>query len=257
MSERAMTVPETLLELEHVGFTYSTGIGFYGGKRVEALRDISFSVRPGETLGLIGRNGCGKSTLLRVITGIFRPDRGRLVRHCDRISLLALNVGFDPNLTGSDNLVISCMFLGASKKEALTMHDEIVEFAELEDYIAQPLKTYSSGMKARLGFSVGLKMQADLLLVDEVLGVGDASFRTKAKHAMKARISSDQAVILVSHNDVAIRSLCDRVIWLENGEVRDQGDTDRVMADYLTYVQTVKGVGRPQNQDQIALKRKV
>lgn len=244
-----MTGPDgQLLQLDNVGFTYSTGIGFYGGQRVEALRDISFSVFPGETLGLIGRNGCGKSTLLRVITGIFRPDRGTLTRYCDRISLLALNVGFDPNLSGSDNLIISCMFLGATRKEALAMHDEIVRFAELEDYIDQPLKTYSSGMRARLGFSVGLNMEADLMLVDEVLGVGDASFRGKASKAMKARINSDQAVILVSHNSQSITELCDRVIWLENGEVRQAGEPDEVMAEYLEHVEAVKGVGRPQGQ---------
>lgn len=237
-----------LLELENVGFTYSTGIGFYGGKRVEALRDISMSVYPGETLGLIGRNGCGKSTLLRVITGIFRPDRGRMTRYCDRVSLLALNVGFDPNLSGSDNLIISCMFLGASRREASAMHDEIVEFAELEEYINQPLKTYSSGMRARLGFSVGMKMQADLMLVDEVLGVGDASFRAKATEAMKARINSEQAVVMVTHNGNNIKELCDRVIWLENGEVRQSGDPELVMDAYLEYVETVKGVGRPQGQ---------
>lgn len=234
-----------LLELEHVGFTYSTGIGFYGGKRIEALRDISFSVREGETLGLVGRNGCGKSTLLRVITGIFRPDRGQVIRHCDRISLLALNVGFDPNLSGSDNLVISCMFLGASRREALSLADEIVEFAELEDYIDQPLKTYSSGMKARLGFSVGLKMNADLLLIDEVLGVGDASFRAKARDAMKERINSEQAVIFVSHSHQTVLELCQRVIWLENGEIRDHGDPERVVAAYLEHLESVKGVGRP------------
>ena len=235
-----------LLELDGVGFTYSTGIGFYGGKRVEALRDISFSVYSGETLGLIGRNGCGKSTLLRVITGIFRPDRGRLTRYCDRISLLALNVGFDPNLSGSDNLIISCMFLGASRREALAMHDEIVEFAELGEFIHQPLKTYSSGMRARLGFSVGLKMEADLMLVDEVLGVGDASFRVKASQAMKARINSEQAVVLVTHSSNNILELCDRVIWLENGEVRQAGDPEPVMDAYLEHIEAVKGVGRPQ-----------
>lgn len=242
-----MTGPDgQLLELEHVGFTYSTGIGFYGGQRVEALRDISLTVAPGETVGLIGRNGCGKSTLLRVIAGIFRPDRGRLTRYCDRVSLLALSVGFDPNLSGSDNLIISCMFLGATRSEARAMHDEIVRFAELEDYINQPLKTYSSGMRARLGFSVGLKMEADLMLVDEVLGVGDASFREKASKAMKKRINSDQAVMLVSHNSNSIVDLCDRVIWLENGEVRQSGDSGPVMDEYLEYVESVKGVGRPQ-----------
>jgi lipopolysaccharide transport system ATP-binding protein len=237
---------DKVLELDQVGFAYSTGIGFYGGKRVEALRDISLDVRAGETLGLVGRNGCGKSTLLRLMAGIFRPDRGEIIRHCDRISLLALNVGFDPNLTGSDNLVISCMFLGASRKEALEMHDEIVDFAELEDFISQPLKTYSSGMVARLGFSVGLKMQADLLLIDEVLGVGDASFRQKATLAMKDKINSEQSVVLVSHSEASILELSNRVVWLEDGKVREIGSPKPVVEAYLAHLQTVKGVGRPQ-----------
>jgi len=236
-----------LLELEHIGFTYSTGIGFYGGRRIEALRDVSFTVREGETIGLIGRNGCGKSTLLRVIAGIFAPDRGHIVRHCGRISLLALNVGFDPQLSGSDNLIISCMFLGASRREAEAMHDEIVEFAELADYMNEPLKTFSSGMKARLGFSVGLKMKADLLLIDEVLGVGDASFKKKAQRAMKRRINSEQAVLFVSHNHETVAKLCERVVWLENGEVRDQGDPERVVGAYLEHIDDIKGVGRPQS----------
>lgn len=237
---------DRVLELDRVGFAYSTGIGFYGGRRVEALRDISLAVHAGETLGLVGRNGCGKSTLLRLMAGIFRPDRGRIVRHCDRISLLALNVGFDPNLTGSDNLVISCMFLGASRREARAMHDEIVEFAELEDFIGQPLKTYSSGMVARLGFSVGLKMKADLLLIDEVLGVGDAAFRQKATRAMKEKINSEQSVVLVSHSEASILELSDRVIWLEDGEVREVGRPEPVVKAYLAHLESVKGVGRPQ-----------
>ncbi len=235
-----------LLELEHVGFTYSTGIGFYGGKRIEALRDISFSVFEGETLGLIGRNGCGKSTLLRLIAGVFRPDRGSIKSYCDRISLLALNVGFDPNLSGSDNLIISCMFLGASRREAMRLHDDIVEFAELEDYADQPLKTYSSGMRSRLGFSVGLKMKADVLLIDEVLGVGDASFKAKAKEAMKERINSEQSVIYVSHDHGSVLELCQRAIWLENGEILEQGDPQFVVDAYLAHVATLKGVGRPE-----------
>ncbi len=234
-----------MLELNHVGFTYSTGIGFYGGKKIEALRDITFRVHEGETLGLIGRNGCGKSTLLRLITGIFKPDRGQLHLHCDRVALLALNVGFDQQLSGSDNLVISCMFLGASRKEAFAMHDEIVEFAELEDYIDQPLKTYSTGMRARLGFSIGLKMQADLLLIDEILGVGDRSFRIKAQQAMRERINSDQSVIYVSHNDASVASLCQRVIWLEDGEIMEEGEPDRVIDSYLSYISSHRGVGRP------------
>lgn len=237
-----------LLELKNVGFTYSTGIGFYGGKKIEALRDISLRVHEGETVGLIGRNGCGKSTLLRLIMGIFKPGSGTVTRYCDRISLLALHVGFDQQLSGSDNLIISCMFLGASRREAIAMHDEIVEFAELQDYIDQPLKAYSTGMRARLGFSVGLKMKADVLLVDEVLGVGDKGFRVKAQQAMRELISSEQAVVYVSHQESSVANLCQRVIWLENGAIMDEGEPKKVMKAYHAFIKKNRGVGRPANQ---------
>ncbi len=225
---------KVLLELNNVGFTYSTGIGFYGGKKIEALRDISLRIHEGETLGLIGRNGCGKSTLLRLIMGIFKPGSGTVNRYCNRISLLALHVGFDQQLSGTDNLIISCMFLGASRREAFAMHDEIVEFAELEEYIGQPLKAYSTGMRARLGFSIGLKMKADLLLVDEVLSVGDRSFRVKAQQAMRERISSEQAVIYVSHDDASVARLCQRVIWLEDGEIMEEGKPEKSWMNIMT-----------------------
>ena len=234
-----------LLEMDDVGFVYSSGIGFYGGEKIEALRNISMRVYEGETLGLIGRNGCGKSTLLRLIMGVFNPVRGTVRRYCESISLLALNVGFDPQLSGSDNLIISCMFLGASRAEAYAMHDEIVAFAELEDYIDQPLKAYSTGMEARLAFSVGLKMKADLLLVDEVLGVGDMAFRIKAQDAIQARINSEQSVIYVSHNADSVASLCQRVIWLEDGEIMAEGDPSEIMKRYHDYTESHRGVGRP------------
>jgi lipopolysaccharide transport system ATP-binding protein len=244
MSKSASTV----LELKNVGFTYSSGIGFYGGRRIEALRDISFTIQEGETVGLIGRNGCGKSTLLRLITGIFTADRGDIIRNCDRIALLALSVGFDRALTGSQNLILSCMFLGASRREAQSYHDDIVEFAGLEDFINDPLKTYSSGMRARLGFSIGMRMNADLMLIDEVLGVGDTAFRNKAQAAMKSKINSDQSVLFVSHSMGSVVELCQRVIWLEDGVVRALGEPEKVVDAYQEFMQTAKGVGNRAGQ---------
>ncbi len=234
---------KTMLQLEHVGFSYSSGIGLFGGTRIPALKDVSFAVREGETLGLIGRNGCGKSTLLRIMTGIFKADTGRVVRNCNRISLLSLGVAFDRLLSGSDNLILSCMLLGASRKEALAMHDDIVAYAELEDFIDQPVKTYSSGMKARLGFAVGMQMQADLILIDEVLGVGDARFRKKATETMRERVKSDQSVLFVSHSMPTVRSLCTRVIWLEQGRIHMEGEVDEVVNAYETFMQDARGVG--------------
>jgi len=233
----------TLLELRNVGFTYRTRAGIFGHHYCEALTDINFSLQAGETLGIIGRNGCGKSTLLKILSGIYLPDRGGVLRYCDRVALLSLAIGFDPELSGSDNLVLACMLLGSSREEAFAHHDDIVRFAELEDFIEEPLKTYSAGMKARLGFSVGMKMNADLLLIDEVLGVGDAAFNQKAAEAMKNRINSEQSVILVSHSIPSVRKLCNRVLWLEGGRIRESGEPDAVIKSYMAELRAVHGVG--------------
>ncbi len=239
-----MTEPgRTLLELQNVGFTYRTRAGIFGHHYCEALTEISFSLRAGETLGIIGRNGCGKSTLLKILSGIYQPDHGVILRHCDRVALLSLAIGFDPELSGSNNLILACMLLGSDREEAFAHHDEIVEFAELEDFIQEPLKTYSAGMKARLGFSVGLKMNADLLLIDEVLGVGDAAFNDKATEAMKHRINSAQSVIFVSHTMPSVRKLCTRVLWREGGRIREAGEPGAVIKSYMTELKSVHGVG--------------
>lgn len=240
---------QPLVSLQGVGFTYKTRAGLLGHRKYEALSDINFDVNRGETLGVIGRNGCGKSTLLRILSGIYRPDKGRIARQCERISLLSLQIGFDPELSGTHNLILACMFLGASRAEAMHSHDEIVEFAELEDFINEPLKTYSTGMRARLGFSVGMTMHADLLLIDEVLGVGDGAFRQKATDAMKNRINSDQSVIFVSHGMHTVKELCHRVLWLEGGRIREQGEPDSVIAHYLEEMQRVRGVGNTEQRE--------
>lgn len=243
-----MTAPGgKLLELDGVGFTYHTRAGFFSHHHYEALSDISFAVNRGETLGVIGRNGCGKSTLMKILSGIFQPDKGVIHRHCDRIALLSLAVGFDLELSGTHNLILACMLLGSSRAEALARHDDIVEFAELGDFIDEPLKTYSAGMKARLGFSVGMKMVADLLLIDEVLGVGDAGFRDKATEAIKSRINSEQSVIFVSHSMKSIEELCNRVIWLEGGTVREMGQPQVVIEHYTAEMKRVHGVGNIAN----------
>lgn len=242
-----MSRSQQIIALEGVGFAYRIRAGLFGHRTYRALSDISFAVDRGETLGVIGRNGCGKSTLLRVLSGIFQPDRGVIHRNCERISLLSLALGFDGELSGSHNLVLACMFLGSSRKEAERHYDEIVEFAELQDFMDQPLKTYSSGMRARLGFSVGLKMHADLLLIDEVLGVGDASFRRKATEALHERINSEQSVVFVSHSMDSVSNLCSRVIWLEGGQVREQGEPQRVIEHYLEEMEKVRGVGNTAN----------
>jgi lipopolysaccharide transport system ATP-binding protein len=238
-----------MVELEHVGFTYRTRYGLGRKTAIEALSDISFHVERGETLGLIGRNGCGKSTLLKLLTGIYRPDRGTITRHCQRIALLALSIGFDPQLSGSDNLILASMLMGFSKREALKNRAEIIEFAGLEDFIDQPLKSYSSGMRARLGFAIGIKMRADLLLVDEVLGVGDASFRARAQDAMIDLIKSDQSVVFVSHSLTNVNDLCQRVVWLEDGMIRETGEAEVVTRHYSEFMASASGVGNQSKRD--------
>lgn len=222
-----------IITLENVGCTYSVRKGFLRIGKYEALNDISFSINRGETLGIIGRNGAGKSTLLRLVAGVIQPDVGNVIRHTPvSISLLTLQLGFSAELTGRDNAILGAMFLGHSRKDAIASLDGINEFAELGHWFEEPLKSYSSGMKARLGFAVAMEMSPDVLLVDEVLGVGDESFRKKSTAAMKEKMLSGQTVLFVSHNANTIRELCSSVVWIENGVTKMVGETKEVLAAY-------------------------
>ncbi len=224
---------ERLLRLENVGVSYTRRGGLRRQPPFWALEDVSLEIFRGETLGVIGRNGVGKSTLLRLLAGIIRPDRGSISfdRPC-HISLLSLQVGFIPQLTGRENAVLSGMLLGMRRKEIEARMGEIIAFAELEDFIDQPISTYSTGMRARLGFSVAFQADPDILLVDEVLGVGDAEFREKSARAMRQKICSNRTVVLVSHNPQTIRNLCDRALWVEKGCTLLESDPDSVLAAY-------------------------
>lgn len=226
MEERA------ILQMHEVGLDYVTRKSFFRHERFTALDGVSLRVNRGEVLGIIGGNGSGKSTLLRVLANVYRPDRGRLIRNCDHTMLLSLALGFDPELSGRENALVSGVLLGARRKHVLAKLDDIVSFAELEDCIDNPLKTYSSGMRARLGFSVASFIDADLLLIDEVLSVGDAEFRAKAELAMRNRMFSDQTVVFVSHSMSQVTSLCDRVLWLDRGRVITTGAPNEVVDAY-------------------------
>lgn len=224
---------ERLLRLENVGVSYRRHGGFRRQRPYWALEDVSFEIYRGETLGIIGRNGVGKSTLLRLLAGIIQPDRGAIQLDCPcHISLLSLQVGFVPQLTGWENAVLSGLLLGMRRKEIESRMSEIIAFAELENFIDQPISTYSTGMRARLGFSVAFQADPDILLVDEVLGVGDAEFREKSEHAMRQKIRSNRTVVLVSHNPQTISNLCDRALWIEKGCTRLESDPDSVLAAY-------------------------
>jgi ABC-type polysaccharide/polyol phosphate transport system ATPase subunit len=197
-----------------------------------ALRDVSLSVRPGEVVGVIGPNGAGKSTLLKVIARILKPAAGR-ARVVGRIGpLLELAAGFDIELTGRENIYLSGAILGLSGRDIERRFDTIVEFAELEDFIDAPLRTYSSGMIARLGFAVVTDVEANILLVDEVLSVGDERFSRKCAERIQRHRDAGASVLLVSHAMNTVRSMCDRAILLWEGEVLAEGSPDAVIAEY-------------------------
>lgn len=198
-----------------------------------ALSDVSFDVYPGETIGIVGRNGAGKTTLLKAIAGIIEPDRGSIRRADINLSMLSLQVGFLPQLSGRENAVLSGMLLGLDRTAAERGVGDIEAFADLGSHFNEPLATYSSGMRARLGFSCALYSAAEVLLIDEVLGVGDQEFRAKSNAAIKNLIQSNRTVLLASHNLLTIRELCDRVVWVENGTVRAVGATGEVLDQYV------------------------
>jgi lipopolysaccharide transport system ATP-binding protein len=223
---------ETILELKDVKFSYRQQRSFFRRFDYPAIRGVSFSVERGKTVGIIGPNGCGKSTLLRVIAGIFKPDEGVVFRHDAGVALLSLSLGFDPQLTGRENAIIAGMFQGASRKQMESELAAIMEFSQLGSFFDEPIKTYSTGMRARLGFSVAITLKTDLLLIDEILSVGDLRFREKAEKAMIERITSDQTVIMVSHSMAQTARLCDQVVWLDEGCVRAVGDSGSITSRY-------------------------
>ena len=228
------------LGLRHVGVHYRRRKKTDGGG-LWALKDINFELYHGETLGVVGRNGVGKSTLLRVMAGIIAPDRGEVVNRAGRASLLSLQVGLVPHLTGRENALLSAILQGMSRRAARAKLDEIIAFSGLGDFIDEPVGTYSSGMRARLGFAVSFHADPDILLIDEVLGVGDADFKKKSTAAMKERIRSDRTVVLVSHNLLTIRELCDRVVWIEGGKTVAEGRAEDMVNLYESGVAAADG----------------
>lgn len=203
---------------------------------VVALDDVSFTVDPGEAFGIIGRNGAGKSTLLRCIAGTLRPNSGRVVVAGKTSTLLQLGVGFIPELTGRRNIYLGGLAAGMRKAEIDEKYDEIVAYAELEHAIDRPVKTYSSGMFARLAFSIGMHLDPDILLLDEVLSVGDEEFRAKSALAMESLLEKSGTIIFVSHNLAKVADFCDRVLWLDQGTVKAQGPAQEVVDLYRASV---------------------
>jgi lipopolysaccharide transport system ATP-binding protein len=207
-----------------------------------ALRDVTFELGHGERLAVVGRNGAGKSTLLKVLSRVTDPTRGR-VRIRGRVaSLLEVGTGFHPELTGRENVFLYGVILGMSHAEIRRRFDEIVAFAEVERFLDTPVKRYSSGMYLRLAFSVAAHLEPEILIVDEVLAVGDAQFQRKCLGRMDEVGSSGRTVLFVSHNLQAVRQLCNRALWLDRGQLREHGDTDAVLSAYLASAQSRAGL---------------
>lgn len=202
-----------------------------------AVKDISFEVEKGQILGIIGKNGSGKSTLLKALANIFSPDSGLIDLHGNTVSLLAIGVGFQPRLTGRENIYLSGLLLGFSKKQIDEKIKDIISFADLGDFIDRPVKTYSSGMHSKLAFSITAILETDIMLIDEVLSVGDAKFKKKSYNKMEELINDDKrTVLIVSHSLGTLKKLCNKVLWLHEGRIKKIGDPEEIINEYEEFM---------------------
>ena len=225
--------PEIIESDDVVAKVENLGIRFEVKKKEYwALDDVSFELKKGEVLGIIGSNGAGKTTLCRSISKIYAPDRGTVKVNGDISALLSLGSGFNKQLSVSDNILLNGLMLGIPKKEILSLQEEILSFADLDEHREKPVKTFSSGMKARLGFSIAAAIQPELLIIDESLSPGDASFKKKARLAIKEMISNAEAVMIVTHSLKFVRKTCTRVIWLDQGKIRFDGSPKKAVKKY-------------------------
>lgn len=197
-----------------------------------ALKDVSFDVKQGEVIGFIGSNGAGKSTMLKVIAGVMKPTKGKIEVHGNICPMIELGAGFDVDLTARENIYLNGAVLGYSRNFIEEKFDEIVEFSELKEFLDVPIRNFSSGMTARLAFSIATIVDPEILIVDEILSVGDIAFQKKSEAKMKSMISGGTTVLFVSHSLVQIEKLCDRVVWLEHGQVKKIGPTEKICKEY-------------------------
>ena len=204
---------------------------------IHAVSDVSFSLEEGEILGIVGKNGSGKSTMLRAIAGIFIPDHGTIDLHGNSVSLLSIGVGFTPEISGRENILLSGMLLGFSEEQIREKMDSIIEFSELGQFIDYPVRTYSSGMYSKLAFSITASLETDIILIDEVLSVGDERFQKKSYNKMKELISNkNRTVMIVSHNTDTLRKLCTKAMWINDGKMMSIGETQEVLSQYQHYM---------------------
>ncbi len=205
-------------------------------KRFSALTDISMEIEKGERIGIIGHNGAGKSTLLKIMCGVMKPTKGTITVNGDIAPLMELGAGFDPEFSGQENIFLNGAIMGRSKEFLEMKYDDIVEFADLDEFLYVPIKNYSSGMRAKLGFAIATQIDPDILIIDEVLGVGDERFKKKSTDKITEMIENEKTVIIVSHNLNRIRELTDRVIWLERGEIKAIGNGDEICDEYAGFM---------------------
>lgn len=223
MVERVDSIKEYILKLFKGKLLYNDFI---------ALQHITFDVKKGEVVGLIGFNGAGKSTLLKIIAGVLKPTTGKVKVNGTIAPLIEVGAGFDPELTARENVYLNGAILGHNKKFMDSKFDEIIDFAELRNFVDVPVKNFSSGMYARLGFAIATMVQPDILIVDEVLSVGDYKFQKKCEDRIQAMLDKGVTVVLVSHDINMIKKLCTKVVWLDHGHLMDVGNTEEICAKY-------------------------
>jgi len=221
--DKANTVKEKLL------FLFSRN----KKQKREVLKEINIKIKKGEVVALIGTNGSGKSTLLKLMTQIIYPSKGKIQTNGKLTSLLELGAGFHPDFSGKENIYFNASIFGLNKKEIDSRLDDIIEFSELKDFIDNPVRTYSSGMYMRLAFSVAINVDADILLIDEILSVGDEHFQNKCFERMKQLKKEGKTMVFVTHSMDAVRKLCDRTIWLKDGKIKMDGETNKIVNQYI------------------------
>lgn len=240
-TENAIEVKDLVIGYKSIK-AYSIKKSLLKFKKVEvdefiAVNHVSFNVKKGEILGIIGKNGSGKSTMLKALAGIFSPDSGTIDLKGHTVSLLSIGVGFQKQVTGRENILLSGMLLGFSEEEVRAKMPKIIEFAGLGKFIDMPVKTYSSGMYSKLAFSITAILETEIMLIDEVLSVGDERFKRKSYDKMKELISNkDRTVVIVSHSISTLRELCDKVMWMHDGKIRMLGESDKVLDAYKEFM---------------------
>ena len=225
---------DMIFDLRNIGMCYRKAASLpWNDNKFWALHDVSFQVNSGETVGIIGRNGAGKSTLLKILAGIIKPDRGSISRADVTITMQSFGAGFDERLTGRQNIFLSGLLLGMDKQQIFKRVDEIIDLADIGEFIDEPIKHYSSGMRSRLGFSIAYYVDTDVILIDEVLAAGDQAFKEKTSELIKVKIKSNRTVVLVSHDMPKVNELCDRVIQIENGRSLEELSAEESIERYL------------------------